>query len=80
MFDKDDTGVGRGGSSEFTNLLILIKLWHGDWKNQQKKINQKLDEKNRKALIISNGRYQKFRRFSINEFCKNIGCIVSAPT
>ena len=32
-----------------------------------------------KALNKGNVRYRKFCRFSSNEFCKNIGCLVSAP-
>ena len=40
----------------------------------------KVDEDNGKASGMVNGRYQTFRRFSGNEFWKNIGCIVPAPT
>ena len=29
---------------------------------------------------MEKGRAQKFRRFSSNEFWKNIGCLISAPT
>ena len=43
-------------------------------------MNQKVDEDNRKSLGNGNGCYQKFRQFSINEFGKNIGCLVSDPT
>ena len=37
-------------------------------------------EYNGKALGKGNVRYRKVRRFSSNEFWKNIGCLVSAPT
>ena len=43
-------------------------------------MNQKVDEDNGKELGKGNGRYQFFCRFSSNEFWKNIGCLVSAPT
>ena len=80
IFNEDKEGLGGEGSSEFSNLLMLIKPWPGYWKTQLKRINQKVDEGNRKALGKSNVRYRKVRRFSSNEFWKNIGCLVSAPT
>ena len=39
-----------------------------------------MDEENNKSLNKGNVQYQKVRRFSSNEFWKNIGCLVSAPT
>ena len=45
LFDKDEKGVGREGSSEFSYLIILIKLWPGNWDTQLKIMNQKVDEK-----------------------------------
>ena len=59
---------------------IIHKLWPGDWKTQLKRMNQKVDEENGKALGKRNGRYQNIRWFSSNEFWKNIGCLVSDPT
>ena len=59
---------------------MLIKLWPRDWIYQLKKMNQKVDEENGKQLVRVNVWYRKFRRFSISEFWKNIGCLVSAPT
>ena len=38
----------------------------------------KANEENGKSLVMVNGRYQKVRRFSSNEFWENIGCLVSA--
>ena len=58
---------------------MFNKLCNGDWKNQLKRMNQKLDEENGKSLVIVNIWYQNFRRFSSNEFWKNIDCLVSAP-
>ena len=56
---------------------MLVKLWHGDWISQLKRMNLKVDEENRKALNKGNVRYRKVCRFSSNEFLKNVGCIVS---
>ena len=80
MFDEDEKGVGREGSSEFPYLLMLIKLWPGDWKNQLNSMNQKADEDNGKAMGKGNGRYQKVCWFSSHGIWKNIGCLVSVPT
>ena len=80
FFDKDDEGVVKERSSEFPYLLILIKLWPVNWNTQLKRTNQKVDEDNGKALVKGNVRYQKICRLSSNEFWKNIGCLISAPT
>ena len=80
VFEQKEEGVGREGSSEFPYLLMLIKLWTGNWKTQLKSMNQKLDEENGKSLNKDNVRYINFCRFSSNEFWKNIGCLVSSPT
>ena len=47
---------------------------------QLKRMNRKVDEENGKALNKGNVRYRNVFWFSINEFWKNIGCLVSAPT
>ena len=39
-------------------------------------MNMKVDEENGKSFRMVNGLYQKDRRFSSNEFLKNIGCLV----
>ena len=77
--DKYEEGVVREGCSE-PYLLMLIKLWPGDWISKLKRTNRKVDEENGKSLNKGNVRYQKFVAFSRNEFWKNIGCLVSAPT
>ena len=59
---------------------MLSKLWPGDYIIQLKRMNKKMDEENGKALNKGNVRYQKVCWFSSNEFWKNIGCLVSAPT
>ena len=61
-------------------LKMLIKLWPGDWIDQLKRMNQKVDEENGEQRVKGNVRYRKVRRFSSCEFWKNIGCLVSAPT
>ena len=38
-----------------------------------------MDEDNGKALVKGNGWYRKVRRFSSNEFWKNVGCLISDP-
>ena len=80
VFDKYEEGVVREESSEFPYLLMLIKIWPGDCTSQLNRINRKVDEDNGKALNKCNVRYRKVRHFSSNEFWKNIGCLVSAPT
>ena len=80
VFDKDEEGVVRERSSEFPYLLILIKLWPGNRKTQLKKIYHRVEEETWKVLGKVNVRYRKVCRLSRNEFWKNIGCLVSAPT
>ena len=80
VFGQDEEGVVREGSSEFPYLLMSIILWPGDCMTQLKRMNQKVDEDNGKALNKGNVWYQKVHQFSSNEFWKNIGCLVSAPT
>ena len=79
IVDEDEEGFVREGSNEFPYLLMLINLWSGNCKNQLKRINQKVDEENGKALDKRNVRYRKVRQFSSNTFWKNIGCLVSDP-
>ena len=43
-------------------------------------MNRKVDEENEKALNKGNVRYRNVCPYSSNEFWKNIGCLVSAPT
>ena len=59
---------------------MSIKLWPGDWIDQLKRMNRKLDKENGKQRVKGNVRYWKFRCLSSCEFWKNIGCLVSAPT
>ena len=80
VFDQYEEVVVREGSSGFPYLLMLFKLCTNNWKTNLKRMNQKLDEDNRKALNKGYVRYQKVCRFSSNEFWMNIGCLVSAST
>ena len=50
LFNEDEEGVVREGSSDFQYLLMLIKLRTGNWKAQLKSMNQKVDEDNGKVL------------------------------
>ena len=43
-------------------------------------MNRKVGEYNGKAVVIVNVWSRGFWRFSSNEFWKNIGCLISAPT
>ena len=52
VFDKDEEGVVREGSSEFPYLLMLINLWSGYWMTQLKTMNQKVDDDIGKALRV----------------------------
>ena len=42
-------------------------------------MNKKVDEDNERGGTQYNVRFRKLRQFSRNEFCKNIGCLLSAP-
>ena len=79
IFDEDKEGVVR---EEICGpcLKMLIKLWPGDWIDQLKRMNRKVDEENVKQGVKGNVRYRKVCRFSSCEFWTNIGCLVSAPT
>ena len=51
-----------------------------NWKTHLKRMNQKVDDDNRKALVKGNVRYRNVCLFFSNEILKNIGCLVSALT
>ena len=76
LFDEDEEGFFREGFSEFPYLLMLFKPQPGNWKTWLKRMNHKVDEDNGKVLGKGNVRYRKNRRFSSNDFWKNIGCLV----
>ena len=44
LFDEDEKGLGREGSSEFPYLIMLIEICPGYWKTQLKRINLNMDE------------------------------------
>ena len=39
VFDEDEEGVVREGSSDFPYLLLLIKIFPGNWNNHLKRMN-----------------------------------------
>ena len=80
FFDEYEEEDVIEGSSEFPYLLILIKLWPVDFITRLNRINQKVDEENGKVLNKGNVRYRKVCQFPSNDYWKNIGCLVSAPT
>ena len=40
---------------DFLCLLMFIKLWNGDWKEQLNRINKKVDEDNESGGTQDNG-------------------------
>ena len=66
MFDQDEEGGVREGLNNYHYLLMLMKIWPGDWKNQLERINLKVDEDNGKAVGMVNGGTRKVQRFSRN--------------
>ena len=66
VFDKDEKGLVREGSSEFPYLLMVIMIWPGYWKTKLKRMNYKVDDYNGKSLGKGNGGYRKFHQFSRN--------------
>ena len=57
-----------------------MKLCPKDWNNQLERIRINMNEENGKSVGIVNEWARKVWRFPINEFLKNIGCLVSAFT
>ena len=57
-----------------------MKLCSGDWKNQLKMMNLRVDEYNGRTVGMVNGQYRNVCQFSRNGIWKNIGCLVSDPT
>ena len=70
----------REGLREYTYLIKLMQKLRGDRKNHLEKTNIKVDKDHAKAMGMVNTQARKVWRFSGNEFCKNICCLVSAPT
>ena len=65
---------------ELPYLLIIMTLWPGDWEDQIDRKNYKVDEDDVRGGTQENGKFRKLRRFSRNEFWKDIGCLLSEPT
>ena len=65
---------------ELRYLLILVKLWPGDWEDQLERLSNKVDEENGIGKSKENEQFRKLRWFSRNKFWKNIACILSVPT
>ena len=63
VFNKDEDGVVREGSSEFLYLLMLIKLWPVNWISQLKRMNRKVEKNNGKTLNKGNIWYRKVCQF-----------------
>ena len=52
----------------FSYLIILIKPWPGNYKTRLKRMDQKVDEDNGKALVKGNRQYRKFGRTFVVSF------------
>ena len=50
--------------SEYLYVLILMKLWSGDFENNLERVTIKVDEYNRRAAGTAKGRIQKVQYFS----------------
>ena len=72
LFDEYEKGVIREVLSDYTYLLMLKKLWSGDWKNNLNRKDHKVDEDNWKAIRIRNGRYRKVCHFSDMNFGRTL--------
>ena len=59
---------------------MVMKLWTGYWDNHLERIEVRVDEDNKRALGMGKVGIRKAQRFSINEFWKNIGCLVLSYT
>ena len=66
LFGKYKKGVVSEVLSEYPYLIMLMKLWPGDWKNQLERTNMKLDEENDKSAGMVNGQDRRVWRFSSN--------------
>ena len=73
-------GCVGGDMKELTYLLILMELWSGYWEDQLHRTNKKINDENGRGRTQENGQFRKLRRFSREEFWKNIGYLLSAPT
>ena len=60
-------------------LLMLMKLWPGDWEDHPNRMNNKVDEENGIEGTQENGRFRKLWWFSRNKFWKSIGCLLAEP-
>ena len=80
FFGEDEEGVLSEGLSEYPCLLMSMNIWPGYRYNQLESMNIKVGEENGKSLGMVKGGPQKVRKFSSNEFWKNIGCLILSLT
>ena len=60
MFDEDEEGIVREVFSDYPYLLMLMKIWTGDWNIQLEITNNKLEKENEKSVGMVNGRAHNF--------------------
>ena len=80
LFNEEREGCVGDDVKELPYLLMLMKLWPGDWEEQLERMNKILDDEDGRLGTQENGRFWKLQRFSRNELWKNIGCLLLAPT
>ena len=80
LFDEERDGCVGDDVKLLPYLLMIMKLLNGDWEEHIDPMNKKVDKDNERRGNQDNGRFQKLRRFSRNEFWENIGCLLSEPT
>ena len=80
LFDEESEGCVGEYVKELPYLLMIMKLWSGDWEEHLHRMNTKVDEDNGRGGTQENGRLRKLQRFSRNELWNNIRCLLSAPT
>ena len=63
---------------DHTYLLMLIKIWPGDWEKNLEETDTRVNEENGRSM--GRRRIRKFWQFSRNEYWKSIGCLILAPS
>ena len=80
LFDEKREGCVGEDVKELPYLLMIIKLWPGDWEDQLYRINKKVDEDNGRGGTQENGRFRNLWQFSRKKLWNNIGCLLSEIT
>ena len=60
---------------DFPYLLMLLKLWNGDWEDQLERMNNKVDEDNGRVGNQDNGGFGRFRGFQGTNSGRTLGVL-----